>query len=169
MYVRSGLSARAGQAGRSRHPDGMGDGRTVLLGWLAWPRATVHRKCRGPDDELARRTVRTGSSTSAFAVVSHLSWNERHWFERSFLGHEAEGQPPPVAASAGWDGHAANSPTLANPIHVATPGRGGSSVLDTGAVWSSLSVTASASWHARNSRARFIRPRRVGGSGRSSG
>ena len=81
-----------------RFPPARGDDRAVLLGWLDWQRATVHRKCAGLDDEsVVRRAVVTSELTVA-SVVSHLRWVEWHWFERSFLGRPAdEGDP-----SGGW-------------------------------------------------------------------
>jgi uncharacterized damage-inducible protein DinB len=114
VIVLTRLMGMASEANRQL-PEGMGDERAVLLGWLAWQRATVHRKCQGLSDELARRTVRPESATSISAVVSHLAWTERHWFERSFAGQEPPDALPHVAESSGWDyGGATLAHLLAN-------------------------------------------------------
>jgi hypothetical protein len=66
-------------------PDGHGDERAVLTGWLDWQRATVRRKVEGLSDEGSYRSLlSTSPRMSIAAVVSHLRWTERGWFAASY-------------------------------------------------------------------------------------
>ncbi len=82
-------------------PDGNGDERAVLTGWLDWQRATVVRKVQGLSDEHAHRSLLpTSPQMTVAGVLSHLRWTERGWFAASFpsaaAGH-TERDP-----SGGW-------------------------------------------------------------------
>jgi uncharacterized damage-inducible protein DinB len=83
-------------------PDGSGDERAVLTGWLDRQRATVLRKVHGLTDEQARQALLPTSPLMTVAgVLSHLRWTERGWFAASFpsaaSGH-TERDP-----SGGWE------------------------------------------------------------------
>lgn len=82
-----------------RFPPAQAGEREVLLGWLDWQRATVHRKCAGLSDEVAYQRPIPASALSVASVVAHLRWVESHWFERSFLGRES----PAGDGNSGWD------------------------------------------------------------------
>jgi hypothetical protein len=67
------------------YPDGHGDERVVLTGWLDWQRATVRRKVEGlSDDDAYRSLLPTSPRMCVAALVSHLRWTERGWFAASF-------------------------------------------------------------------------------------
>jgi hypothetical protein len=67
------------------YPDGNGNERTVLTGWLDWQRATVSRKVEGLSDQDGYRSLLpTSPRMSVAALVSHLRWCERGWFAASF-------------------------------------------------------------------------------------
>lgn len=58
------------------------DERTMLLAWLDWHRATVHRKCAGLAAELSSAAPLPSSPMSTIGgIVSHLRWVEAFWFE----------------------------------------------------------------------------------------
>ncbi|QRN79434.1 MAG: DinB family protein [Nocardiopsis sp. BM-2018] len=58
------------------------DERTMLLAWLDWHRATVHRKCAGLAAELSSSAPLPSSPMSTIGgIVSHLRWVEAFWFE----------------------------------------------------------------------------------------
>lgn len=77
-------------------PDGNGDERTVLTGWLDWQRATVRLKVEGLAEEDGYRSLLPTSPRMTVAgVVSHLRWTERGWFAASF--------PTVVRGDAGGD------------------------------------------------------------------
>lgn len=58
------------------------DERTMLLSWLEWHRATVHRKCADLDPALASAApIPTSPMTTIGGIVSHLRWVEAFWFE----------------------------------------------------------------------------------------
>ncbi|MFE9242010.1 DinB family protein [Nocardiopsis sp. NPDC006938] len=58
------------------------DERTMLLAWLDWHRATVHRKCAGLAADLSSSAPLPGSPmTTIGGIVSHLRWVEAFWFE----------------------------------------------------------------------------------------
>lgn len=65
------------------------DERSMLTTLLDYTRATVHAKCEGLSDELARRAPLPKSPlTSISGLVSHLRWVEYSWIEVDFLGGE---------------------------------------------------------------------------------
>lgn len=80
-------------------PPASGDERSVLVGWLEWQRATVHRKVAGLHDQAAHERFIPSSLLTAAAIVSHLRWVEWHWFERSFLGVDPGGEEE---INGGW-------------------------------------------------------------------
>jgi uncharacterized damage-inducible protein DinB len=83
-------------------PDGGGDERAVLTGWLDWQRATVLRKVHGRTDEQAHQTLLpTSPRTTVAGVLSHLRWTERGWFAAGFPS--AAGAPTEREPSGGWD------------------------------------------------------------------
>jgi uncharacterized damage-inducible protein DinB len=54
---------------------------------LDYARATVHAKCAGLTDTLARRAPLPASPLmSVSGLVNHLRWVEHGWFEANFLG-----------------------------------------------------------------------------------
>ncbi|GAB3536359.1 DinB family protein [Arthrobacter tecti] len=66
-------------------PDGHGDERTILTGWLDWQRATVRRKVEGLSEVDSYRSLLPTSPRMTIAgLVSHLRWTERGWFAASF-------------------------------------------------------------------------------------
>jgi uncharacterized damage-inducible protein DinB len=63
------------------------DERSTLATMLGYVRGTVHHKCAGLSDELARQpAVTTSPLTNVASLVSHLRWVEHWWFESRFLG-----------------------------------------------------------------------------------
>jgi uncharacterized damage-inducible protein DinB len=63
------------------------DDRTQLTTMLDYARATVHAKCAGLTDELARQAPLPGSPLMSISgLVGHLRLVEHHWFEHAFLG-----------------------------------------------------------------------------------
>ncbi len=82
-------------------PDGSGDERAVLTGWLDWQRATVLRKVKGLSDEYAHQSLLSTSPLMTVAgIVSHLRWAERGWFAASFPS--TAGRHTEREASGGW-------------------------------------------------------------------
>lgn len=82
-------------------PDGSGNEREVLTGWLDWQRATVLRKVDGLSDEQAHHSLLPTSPLMTVAgVLSHLRWTERGWFAASFPS--AAGGHTERDASGGW-------------------------------------------------------------------
>jgi len=74
------------------NPEGTGDERTVLRGFLDYHRQTLLWKCDGLSaDELRRRSV-PPSSMSLLGLVRHLADVERSWFRRTLAGEDA----PPI-------------------------------------------------------------------------
>lgn len=72
------------------------DERTVLTTMLAYVRDTVHVKCAGLTDELARRAPLPGSPlTTISSLVSHLRWVEYYWIRVVMLGEEDHAPPTP--------------------------------------------------------------------------
>ncbi len=70
-------------------PPGVGDERTLLLGFLTWMRATLELKCAGlTAEQLARRSV-PPSTMSLLGLVRHLADVERGWFRRYMAGQDA--------------------------------------------------------------------------------
>lgn len=71
---------------RTDVPDAWDD-RTQLTTMLDYARATVHAKCAGLTEELARQApLPTSPLMSISGLVSHLRWVEHGWFEAGFLG-----------------------------------------------------------------------------------
>jgi uncharacterized damage-inducible protein DinB len=65
------------------------DERTILTTFLDYTRDTVHAKCAGLSDELARRAPLPGSPLMTISgLVSHLRWVEYSWIECNMLGAE---------------------------------------------------------------------------------
>jgi uncharacterized damage-inducible protein DinB len=89
-----------GMLGDRRLPPAHGDERAILLGWLDWLRATVHRKCDRLSDEAARLRLIPSSELSVASLVSHLRWAEWYWFERCFLGRTSGSDD----STGGWGG-----------------------------------------------------------------
>jgi hypothetical protein len=84
------------------YPDGHGDERAVLTGWLDWQRATVPRKVEGLSDQDGYRSLLpTSPGMSVAAPVSHLRWTERGWFAASFPG--SAGGNVTRDAGGGWE------------------------------------------------------------------
>lgn len=72
------------------------DDRTQLTTMLDYARATVHAKCAGLTDELARRApLPTSPLISISGLVNHLCLNEHGWFEVAFLGQPHQSPSPP--------------------------------------------------------------------------
>lgn len=72
-------------------PPAGGDERSILVAWLEWQRATVHRKCAGLDDHATHeRTIASSELTiaSGLPLVS-LRWILGHVLEETarHLGH----------------------------------------------------------------------------------
>jgi uncharacterized damage-inducible protein DinB len=68
------------------------DERSTLLAMLAYVRATVHAKCEGLSDDLARQAPLASSPlTTIGGFVNHLGWVEHSWFENRFLGEPDRG------------------------------------------------------------------------------
>ncbi|SHF33614.1 DinB family protein [Streptoalloteichus hindustanus] len=67
-------------------PPTTGDERAVLGGFVDYLRATVHTKCEGLSDELARRAPLPSPLTTAAGIVLHLRWVEHYWFEFVLAG-----------------------------------------------------------------------------------
>lgn len=64
----------------------------MLTTLLDYTRATVHAKCEGLSDELARRApLPLSPLMSISGLVSHLHWVEYSWIETVFLGDEDHG------------------------------------------------------------------------------
>lgn len=58
------------------------DERTMLLAWLDWHRATVHRKCADLAADLSSAAPLPSSPMSTIGgIVSHLRWVEAFWFD----------------------------------------------------------------------------------------
>jgi hypothetical protein len=67
-----------GMLGDRRLPPAHGDERAILLGWLDWLRATVHRKCDGLSDEAAvngQFAVPSGGQLKVPTLRGDLSWS----------------------------------------------------------------------------------------------
>jgi uncharacterized damage-inducible protein DinB len=63
---------------------------------LDYARATVHAKCAGLTDALARQTpLPTSPLMSISGLVNHLRWVERGWFEVGFLGQPRQSPSTP--------------------------------------------------------------------------
>lgn len=76
-------------------PAGDAGEQPMLSGWLDWQRATVRMKCAGLSEEDARRAVLPSSpGMTVGRLVSHLTWVEHTWFEKSFLGTPSEARDP---------------------------------------------------------------------------
>jgi uncharacterized damage-inducible protein DinB len=68
------------------------DDRTVLTTFLDYARDTVHAKCAGISDELARQApLATSPLMTISGLVSHLRWVEHSWIEVTLLGREDRG------------------------------------------------------------------------------
>lgn len=68
------------------------DDRTVLTTFLDYARDTVHAKCAGTSDELARQApLATSPLMTISGLVSHLRWVEHSWIEVTLLGREDRG------------------------------------------------------------------------------
>ncbi|HEX5118380.1 MAG TPA: DinB family protein [Pseudonocardiaceae bacterium] len=68
------------------------DDRTVLTTFLDYARDTVHAKCAGISDELARQAPLPMSPLMTISgLVSHLRWVEHSWIEVTLLGREDRG------------------------------------------------------------------------------
>jgi uncharacterized damage-inducible protein DinB len=78
-----------------------GDERSMLLGWLAYERATLARKCAGLSPDELRRRALPPSTLSLLGLVRHVAEVERGWFRRSIAGEEA---PPLYYSEADPDG-----------------------------------------------------------------
>lgn len=78
-------------------PTAAGSESEVVIGWLDWQRATVHRKCLGLSEGMAATYPIPTSKMSIRGLVSHLAWVEVHWFQTSFLGSLADPD-----ADSGW-------------------------------------------------------------------
>jgi Protein of unknown function (DUF664) len=68
---------------------GQADERELLTGFLDWYRAVVGRKVEGLSLAQASRPM-TPSRLTPLGVVKHLTWVERHWFQRRFVGADVE-------------------------------------------------------------------------------
>ncbi|WP_171165227.1 DinB family protein [Streptomyces sp. I05A-00742] len=84
--------------GRTVPPPLAGE-REALESWLDFHRATLEGKCRGLDDEQARRTSVSPSTMSLLGLVRHMEIVEQNWFQRVFAGRSVTGVPP----HAGFD------------------------------------------------------------------
>jgi uncharacterized damage-inducible protein DinB len=68
------------------------DERTMLTTLLDYTRATVHAKCEGLSDDLARRAPLPKSPLMTISgLVSHVHWVEYSWIQVFFLGEEDHG------------------------------------------------------------------------------
>ncbi|HEY3505537.1 MAG TPA: DinB family protein [Actinocatenispora sp.] len=68
------------------------DERAMLATFLDYARATVHAKCEGLSDELARQAPLPLSPLMTISgLVNHLRWVEYWWFQVVFLGEPDEG------------------------------------------------------------------------------
>ncbi len=82
-------------------PDGSGNERAVLTGWLDWQRATVLRKVQGLTDEQAHQSLLATSPLMTVAgILSHLRWTEHGWFAAIFPS--AAGGHTERDSSDGW-------------------------------------------------------------------
>ena len=70
-------------------PQPSADERATLTEFLDWYRLTLVLKASGLTDEQAR-TRFVPSKTTIMGLVRHSAEVERHWFQRMFLGHDAD-------------------------------------------------------------------------------
>jgi hypothetical protein len=68
---------------------GQANERELVTGFLDWYRAVAGRKVDGLSLAQASRPM-TPSGLTALGVVKHLTWVERHWFQRRFAGADLE-------------------------------------------------------------------------------
>ena len=68
---------------------GQADERALLTGFLDWYRAVVERKVDDLSRDQASRRM-TSSGLTPLGVVKHLTWVERHWFQRRFAGETVD-------------------------------------------------------------------------------
>jgi uncharacterized damage-inducible protein DinB len=82
---------------------GQADERELLTGFLDWYRAVTARKVDGLSLAQASRPM-TPSGLTVLGVVKHLTWVERHWFQRRFAGaHVQLYEGPDNAPTFGLD------------------------------------------------------------------
>jgi uncharacterized damage-inducible protein DinB len=66
-----------------------GDERSTLLGFLAWQRDTLNRKCTGLEPDQLRIRSAEPSSLSLLGLVRHMADVELGWFRRTLAGEDA--------------------------------------------------------------------------------
>jgi uncharacterized damage-inducible protein DinB len=87
LVAAAGAAAPVTASSRTDDIPGRWDERAVLTTMLAYVRDTVHVKCAGLSDELARRAPLPGSPlTTISSLVSHLRWVEYYWIRVILLG-----------------------------------------------------------------------------------
>ncbi|GGJ91490.1 hypothetical protein GCM10010123_21640 [Pilimelia anulata] len=82
--------------------DGPGLGETgtweLLVGYLRWYRAALHRKLEGLTDAQLR-TPLPPVGWAPLALVQHLGWMEQRWLVWGFRGESVPARPPGGAAA----------------------------------------------------------------------
>ena len=70
-----------------KYPSPSGSERELLIEYLDWYRAAIHRKIEGASDETLRKKI-VPSETTLLGIVKHLAWVEIWWFQMVLSGRK---------------------------------------------------------------------------------